>query len=45
MGMIAEEAEAAGRVCGRERLEKQPAEQAREHTHREEEAGPARQPP
>src|SRR6266436_5796728 len=44
MGVVAEEAEAAGRMgCG-ERLEEQPAEQAGEHAHGEEESGPAGHP-
>jgi hypothetical protein len=44
MSIVAEGAEAAGGVGCQERLEEQPAEQAREHAHRQEEAGPARHP-
>ena len=44
MYVVAEEAEAAGRVGGDERLEEQPAEQAREHAHGEEEIRAARHP-
>jgi hypothetical protein len=44
MDMVAEEAEAAGRVDCRERLEEQPPEQAREHAHRQEESRPAGYP-
>ena len=42
--MVAEEREAAGGVRVSEHFEEQPAEQAREHAHRQEEAGPAGQP-
>ena len=42
--MIAEELQTAGGVCGGELVEEQPAEQAREHAHRQEEARPARDP-
>ena len=42
--MIAEELQLAGLVSGDELLQEQPAEQAREHAHREEEARPARDP-
>ena len=42
--MIAEEVQAAGLVGRGEPLQEQPAEQAREHAHRQEEAGPARDP-
>ena len=42
--MIAEELQPAGRVGGGEPRQEQPAEQAREHAHRQEEAGPARYP-
>jgi len=38
-GMIAEEAQAAGRVRGDELLQEQSPEQAREHAHGEEETG------
>jgi len=44
MGVIAEEAQAAGRMGGRERREEQPSEQAGEHTHRQEEPRPAGHP-
>ena len=43
-GVIAEELQVAELVCGKESLQKQPSEQAREHAHRQEEAGPARHP-
>ena len=42
--MIAEELQAAGLVGREQPLQEQPAEQAREHTHRQEEARPARHP-
>ena len=43
-GMIAEELQMAGFVGRDQLLQEQPAEQAREHAHRQEEAGPARYP-
>ena len=43
-GVVAEEAEAAGRMGGRERREEQSSEQAGEHAHGEEEARPAGHP-
>ena len=43
-GEIAEEAEFAGLEGGAQRVEEQPAEEAREHAHRQEEAGPAGDP-
>ena len=43
-GVIAEELQAAGVVRGDQLLQEQPAEQAREHAHRQEEAGPAGDP-
>jgi hypothetical protein len=42
--MAAEELQAAGLVGGEQPLQEQPAKQAREHTHRQEEAGPACHP-
>src|ERR1700747_2284770 len=42
--MIAEELQAVGLVGGEQFLQEQPSEQAREHAHRQEEAGPARHP-
>ena len=42
--MIAEELQVAGLVGRDQLLQEQPAEQAREHAHRQEEAGPARDP-
>jgi hypothetical protein len=42
--VVAEEIEATGRVGGGECLEEQPAEQAGEHAHGEEESGPAGHP-
>ena len=42
--MIAEELQAAGLVGGEQPLQEQPSEQAREHAHRQEEAGAARYP-
>ena len=42
--MIAEELQVAGLVGGDQLLQEQPPEQAREHAHRQEEAGPARHP-
>ena len=42
--MIAEELQLSGLVSGDELLQEQAAEQSREHTHREEEARPARDP-
>src|SRR2546430_498979 len=42
--MIAEELQVAGLVGRDQLLQEQPAEQAREHAHRQEEAGPARHP-
>ena len=42
--MIAEELQLSGLVSGDELLQEQPAEQARQHAHREEEARPARDP-
>ena len=44
MGVIAEEAQAAGLVGGDELLQEQPPEQAREHAHGQEEARPAGHP-
>ena len=44
MDVVAEEAQAAGLVGGDELLQEQPAEQAREHAHGQEEARPARHP-
>jgi len=44
-GEIAAEGEAAGRMQGRETIEKQAAEQAREHAHGQEEVGLAGDPP
>src|SRR5271157_463433 len=41
---VAEEGEAAGRVQGFEAVEKEPAEETRQHTHRQEEAGLAGDP-
>ena len=41
---IAEEGEAAGRVQGRDPVEEEAAEQARQHADRQEEAGPAGDP-
>src|SRR5271157_4100854 len=43
-GEVAEEGEAAGRVQGFEAVEKEPAEETRQHTHRQEEAGLAGDP-
>jgi hypothetical protein len=43
-GKIAEEAEIAGCEGGAELIEEQPAEEAREYTHRQEEAGSAADP-
>src|SRR6202163_3196044 len=43
-GMIAEECQVAGLVGCDQLLHEQPAEQAREHAHRQEEAGAARHP-
>ena len=43
-GMLAEELQAVGPVCGEQLLQEQPSEQAREHADRQEEAGPARDP-
>ena len=43
-GKVAEEDEAAGRMQGREPFEEEPAEQAREHPHRQKEAGLAGDP-
>ena len=43
-GEVAEEAQLAGVEGGLQVLEEQPAEQAREHAHRQEEAGPAGDP-
>ena len=40
-GGLAEEGEAAGRMQGHEPVEEQPAEQARQHPHRQDKAGPA----
>jgi hypothetical protein len=42
--MIAEELQAVVLVRGEQPLQKQPSEQAREHAHRQKEAGPARHP-
>src|SRR5258707_15046935 len=42
--MAAEELQAAGLVGGEQPLQEQPAKQAREHTHWQEEAGPGRHP-
>src|SRR5258707_14716802 len=42
--MIAEELQTAGLVGGVQHGEEQPSEQAREHAHRQEEAGPGRHP-
>jgi hypothetical protein len=42
--MIAEELQVAGLVCREQPLQEQPAEQARQHAHRQEEAGAARHP-
>src|SRR5665213_3510049 len=42
--MVAKELQVAGLVCGKEPLQKQPSEQAREHAHRQEEAASARYP-
>jgi len=44
MGVVAEEAEAAGRVRGDELLQEEAAKQAGEHAHREEESRPAGHP-
>ncbi len=44
MGVIPEEAQAAGLMRGDELLQEQSPEQAGEHTHREEESGPAGHP-
>ena len=43
-GEVAEEDEASGRMQGREPFEEEPAEQAGEHPHRQEEAGLAGDP-
>ncbi len=42
--MVAEELQAAGLVGREQPLQEQPSEQAREHAHRQEEAGSARYP-
>jgi hypothetical protein len=44
IGEVAEEAEIAGLEGGAQRVEEQPAKQARQHTDRQEEAGPAPDP-
>ena len=43
-GEVAEEGEASGRMQGREPVEEEPAEQARQHPHGQEEAGLAGDP-
>ena len=42
--MLAEELQAAGVMGGGQHLQKQPAEQTREHAHGQEKVGPARRP-
>ena len=42
--MLTEELQLSGPMGGVEHLQEQPAEQAREHAHRQEEVGPARHP-
>ena len=44
MSELAEEVEPSGFVCGVQSLQKQPAEQSRQHPHGQEEAGPAVDP-
>jgi hypothetical protein len=43
-GMLAEELQLTGLISGAELVQEQPAEQFREHAHRQEEARPARYP-